>query len=46
MFFGQLSDPHEERLIETNTHNTSAVIRPAGEENYTYVLMPMHVDGK
>lgn len=33
-------------VIETNTHKTPAVIRPAGEENYTYVLMPMHIDGK
>jgi len=32
--------------IETNTHNTPAVIRPAGEEEYLYILMPMHVDGK
>lgn len=33
-------------VIETNTHNTPAVIRPAGEEEYLYILMPMHVDGK
>ncbi len=33
-------------VMETSTHKTPAVIRPAGEENYTYVLMPMHIDGK
>lgn len=33
-------------VIETNTHNTPAIIRPAGEEEYLYILMPMHVDGK
>ena len=33
-------------VIETNTHNTPAVIRPVGEEEYLYILMPMHVDGK
>lgn len=33
-------------VIETNTHKTPAVIRPAGEEEYLYILMPMHVDGK
>lgn len=33
-------------VIETNAHNTPAVIRPAGEEEYQYILMPMHVDGK
>ncbi len=32
-------------VMETNTHNTPAVIRPAGEEEYLYILMPMHVDG-
>lgn len=32
-------------VIETNTHNTPAVIRPAGEEEYLYILMPMHLDG-
>lgn len=32
-------------VIETNTHNTPATIRPAGEQdNYQYVLMPMHID--
>ena len=41
-------------VIETNAHNTPAAIRSTGreaslsggEENYLYVLMPMHVDGK
>jgi DNA polymerase-3 subunit beta len=41
-------------VIETNSHKTPAVIRPAGrqasptgeEEDYQYILMPMHVDGK
>jgi DNA polymerase-3 subunit beta len=33
-------------VVETNSHNTPAVIRPAGEEDYLYVLMPMHIDGK
>ncbi len=33
-------------VMETTTHKTPAIIRPAGEENYTYVLMPMHIDGK
>jgi len=32
-------------VIETNAHNTPAVIRPAGEDEYQYILMPMHVDG-
>jgi DNA polymerase-3 subunit beta len=32
-------------VMETNTHNTPAVIRPAGEEEYLYILMPMPVDG-
>lgn len=33
-------------VIETNTHNTPATIRPASEqEAYQYVLMPMHIDG-
>ena len=40
-------------VIETNTHNTPATIRPAGREaspkgeeqdEYRYVLMPMHID--
>ena len=33
-------------VIETNNHKTPAVIHPSGEEAYTYVLMPMHIDGK
>jgi DNA polymerase-3 subunit beta len=33
-------------VIETNAHNSPAVIRPAGEEEYQYILMPMHVDVK
>ena len=33
-------------VIETNAHNTPAAIRSAGEEDYLYVLMPMHIDGK
>jgi DNA polymerase-3 subunit beta len=33
-------------VIETNTHNTPAVIRAAKQEGYLYVLMPMHLDGK
>lgn len=33
-------------VIETTSHKTPAVIRPAGEEEYLYILMPMHVDGK
>lgn len=33
-------------VIETTSHKTPAVIRPAGEEEYIYVLMPMHIDGK
>jgi DNA polymerase-3 subunit beta len=40
-------------VLETNAHNTPAVIRPVGhiessaedEEEYLYVLMPMHLDG-
>jgi DNA polymerase-3 subunit beta len=40
--------------IETNAHNTPAIIRsadreasPSGEEEgFLYVLMPMHIDGK
>ena len=38
-----VSDP----LLRQNTgDNTPAVIRPAGKEEYLYILMPMHVDGK
>jgi len=41
-------------VIESNAHNTPAIIRPAdrdashlGEEDgFLYVLMPMHIDGK
>lgn len=33
-------------IIETTSHKTPAVIRPTGEEEYLYILMPMHVDGK
>ena len=33
-------------VMETNSHKTPAAIRPAGKEEYTYVLMPMHIDGK
>ena len=33
-------------VIETNAHNTPAVIRSAGEDEYLYILMPMHVDSK
>jgi DNA polymerase-3 subunit beta len=33
-------------VIETNSHNTPAAIRSTGEEDYLYVLMPMHIDGK
>ena len=41
-------------VIETNAHNTPAAIRSTGreaspsggEEDYLYVLMPMHIDGK
>jgi DNA polymerase III subunit beta len=33
-------------VIETNAHNTPASIRSTGEEDYLYVLMPMHIDGK
>lgn len=32
-------------VIEANAHNTPAVIRSAGEEDYLYVLMPIHIDG-
>lgn len=33
-------------VIETNTHNTPATIRPEGkEEEYLCILMPMYVDG-
>jgi DNA polymerase-3 subunit beta len=41
-------------VIEANAHNTPAAIRPTGraaspsgeEEDYLYILMPMHLDGK
>ena len=41
-------------VIEANAHNTPAAMRPTGhtaspsgeEEDYLYVLMPMHIDGK
>jgi DNA polymerase-3 subunit beta len=32
-------------VIETNAPNTPAVIRRAGEGGFTYVLMPMHLEG-
>ena len=32
-------------VIETTSHKTPAVIYPTGEEEYLYILMPMHVDG-
>ena len=33
-------------VLETNAHNTPAIIRPAGEEDYQYLLMPMHLDNR
>jgi DNA polymerase-3 subunit beta len=33
-------------VIETNSHNTPAVIRAAKQEGFLYVLMPMHLDGR
>ncbi len=30
-------------VLETNAHNTPATVRPAGSENYQYILMPMHI---
>jgi DNA polymerase-3 subunit beta len=29
--------------LETNANNTPAMIRPVGDENYTHVIMPMHL---
>ena len=31
-------------VLETNAHNTPAIIRPAGEEEYQYLLMPMNIN--
>ena len=31
-------------VLETNAHNTPAIIRPAGEEDYQYLLMPMNIN--
>lgn len=31
-------------VIETNAHNTPAIIRSTGEEENLYVLMPMHME--
>jgi DNA polymerase-3 subunit beta len=36
----------ENVVIETNARNTPAMIRPEGEEEFQYILMPMHMDGK
>ncbi|TLM99015.1 DNA polymerase III subunit beta, partial [bacterium] len=37
----------KEVVVETNAHNTPAIIRPAGEQDgYRCILMPMHIDGK
>jgi len=32
--------------IETNAHNTPAVLHSTGDEENLYVLMPMHIDGR
>jgi DNA polymerase-3 subunit beta len=29
--------------LETNANNTPGVIKPVGDENYTHVIMPMHL---
>jgi DNA polymerase III sliding clamp (beta) subunit (PCNA family) len=29
--------------VETNANTTPALLRPVGDENYTHVLMPMHL---
>jgi DNA polymerase-3 subunit beta len=29
--------------LETNANNTPGVIRPVGDENFTHVIMPMHL---
>lgn len=33
-------------VIETNAHNTPSVIHPVDKEEFFYVLMPMHIDGR
>ncbi|MCA1954799.1 MAG: DNA polymerase III subunit beta [Anaerolinea sp.] len=30
-------------VLETNANNTPAVIKPVGDENFTHVIMPMHL---
>jgi len=29
--------------IDTNANNTPAMIKPLGDDNYTHVIMPMHL---
>lgn len=36
----------ENVVLETNTHNTPVAIYPEGDDNFLYVLMPMHVGEK
>jgi DNA polymerase-3 subunit beta len=33
-------------VLETTAHNAPAIIRPAGEDDYQYLLMPMHLDSR
>lgn len=30
-------------VLETNANNTPAMLKPVGDENYTHVIMPMHL---
>jgi DNA polymerase-3 subunit beta len=33
-------------ILETNTSSSPGVFRPMGDENFTHVIMPMHIQGK
>jgi DNA polymerase-3 subunit beta len=33
-------------VLETNTSSSPGVFRPMGDENFTHVIMPMHIQGR
>ncbi len=30
-------------VLETNAHNTPAILKPVGDDTFTHVIMPMHL---
>ncbi len=38
--------PSRDVVIESNAHNTPSVIHPVDKEEFFYLLMPMHIDGR